>query len=104
MNNFIILFIGVCVAILIAIIIMFPLYLFINFICYDKSEYCVYSFILWINNFFKNKNIFGCILSMIIVIYLSLSIPLMIIIDTVRAIWKLGIRKETNNGSSIDRS
>ena len=98
MNNFIVLFIGVFVAILIVIIIMFPIYL------YDKSEYCVYSFILWMNDFFKNKNVFGCILSMIIVICLSLSIPLMIIIDIVRAIWRLGIRKEINNDGSIDRS
>ena len=101
MNNFIVSLIGVFVAILIVTIIMFPIYLLIY---YDKSEYCVYSFILWMNDFFKNKNVFGCILSMIIVIYLSLSIPLMIIIDTIRAIWKLGIKKETNNDGSIDRS
>lgn len=101
MNNFILSFTGACVAILIAIIITFPIYLLIY---YDKSKYCIYSFILWMNDFFKNKNVFGCILSMIITICLSPSMPLMIIIDIVRAIWRLGIRKETNNDSSIDRA
>ena len=101
MNGFILSLIGTCVVILCAIIIMFPIYLLIY---YDKSKYCIYSFILWMNDFFKNKNLFGCILSMIIVICLSPSIPLIIIIDIIRAIWRLGIRKETNYESSIDRS
>lgn len=101
MNGFILSLIGTCVVILGAIIIMFPIYLLIY---YDKSKYCIYSFILWMNDFFKNKNVFGCILSMIIVICLSPSIPLIIIIDTIRAIWRLGIRKEINDENSIVRS